>query len=120
MVDWIFFFFKYRVYMRFDIFLLIIVIFGLLEIGVENIICFWVNVFLRIDFLEVLYDDFLGFLWVGLFWVCIIVELIWGLWDREVWGLKIRVRVLGVLRGWELKGDRKWLMVFMVFSLKLM
>lgn len=73
------------------------------------------NDFLRIDLLEVPYDDFLGFLRGGLFWACIVMGLIRALWHAEDWGWKIRVRVLGVLRGCEMKGDTNWVMLLIVW-----
>ena len=59
-----------------------------------NTTCSWLKVFLRLDLLEVPYDDFLLFLEVG---------LLLG-WDV----LQVRVRVLGkkVLRNEGLKGFR--------------
>ena len=67
---------------------------GSSEMGAVNTTCSWLKVFLRLDLLEVPYDDFLLFLEVG---------LLLG-WDV----VQVRVRVLGkkVLRNEGLKGFR--------------
>ena len=79
----------------------IIVTIGSSKTGAMNITCSWLEVFLRIDLLDVPYDDFLRFLEVG---------ILLG-WDV----VQVRVRVLGKkvaglhegFRGWEMREEGK-------------
>jgi hypothetical protein len=65
-----------------------------------NTTCSWIKVFLRLDLLEVPYDDFLRFLEVGLFLLGSGADL--------GWEVQVRIRVLVGHEGF--KGFRGWKM----------